>query len=71
MSPKASPWRNGFQESFYAGFKADLKDIRRFNQLGELIEAIAHTIHYYNSPEFDSIYIKEGFGVGISGFAAM
>jgi hypothetical protein len=23
------------------------------------------------SPEFDSIYIKEGFGVGISGFAAM
>jgi hypothetical protein len=33
MSPKASPWRNGFQESFYAGFKADLKDIRRFNQL--------------------------------------
>jgi hypothetical protein len=22
-------------------------------------------------PEFDSIYIKEGFGVGISGFAAM
>jgi hypothetical protein len=27
MSPKASPWRNGFQESFYAGFKADLKDI--------------------------------------------
>lgn len=46
MSPKASPWRNGFQESFYAGFKTDLKDIKRFNQLGELIEAIAHTIHY-------------------------
>ena len=54
MSPKASPWRNGFQESFYAGFKADLKDIRRFNQLGELIEAIAHTIHYYNSERIHS-----------------
>jgi hypothetical protein len=28
-------------------------------------------IRFGHSPEFDSIYIKEGFGVGISGFAAM
>jgi transposase InsO family protein len=49
LSPKASPWRNGFQESFYAGFKKDLGDINRFKCLGELIEAIAHTIHYYNT----------------------
>ena len=49
LSPKASPWRNGFQESFYAGFKKDLGNVNRFNYLGELIEAIAHTINYYNT----------------------
>ena len=49
MSPKASPWRNGFQELFYAGFKNDLGDINRFNCLCELIEAIALTIKKYNS----------------------
>lgn len=54
MSPKASPWRNGFQESFYAGFKADLRDVSRFDYLGELIEAIAHTIHYYNTERIHS-----------------
>lgn len=49
MSPKASPWRNGFQESFYAGFKNDLGDINTFNSVGELFEAIALTIKKYNS----------------------
>lgn len=49
LSPKASPWRNGFQESYYAGFKTDLDDADRFNSLGELIETIAHTINYYNN----------------------
>jgi len=49
MSPKASPWRNGFQESFYAGFKKDLGNINDFNSFGELFEAIAMTIHKYNS----------------------
>lgn len=48
MSAKASPWENGFQESFYAGFKLDLGDPNRFDQLGELIEAINQTIKYYN-----------------------
>lgn len=49
MSPKASPWRNGFQESFYAGFKDDLGNINQMNSLGELFEAIALTIAKYNS----------------------
>jgi hypothetical protein len=58
MSPKASPWRNGFQESFYAGFKADLKDIRRFNQLGELIEAIELDNKYklLQEDQYDEVY---------------
>ena len=48
MSAKASPWENGFQESFYSGFKLDLGDTSRFGTLGELIEAINQTINYYN-----------------------
>lgn len=48
MSKKGSPWENGFQESFYSGFKVDLGDPNRFEQLGELIEEIYKTIRYYN-----------------------
>jgi len=49
FSAKASPWQNGFQESFYAGFKLDLGHIDRFENLGKLIEAIHLTLHYYNN----------------------
>lgn len=49
MSKKAAPWENGFQESFYSGFKLDLGDPNRFNNLGELVEAIYQTINYYNN----------------------
>lgn len=49
MSDKASPWQNGFQESFYSQFKVDLGDPNRFELLGELIEAIHYTINYYNT----------------------
>lgn len=48
FADKGSPWQNGFQESFYQGFKLDLGEIARFETLGELIEAIYQTIHYYN-----------------------
>jgi len=49
MSKKASPWENGYQESFYNNFKTDLGlEIDRFNTLGELIEGIHQTINYYN-----------------------
>lgn len=48
MSQKASPWENGFQESFYSEFKMDLGQVNRFEQLGELVEAIHQTIYYYN-----------------------
>jgi transposase InsO family protein len=50
MSKKASPWENGFQESFYNNFKTDLGlEFDRFLQLGELVEAIHQTINYYNT----------------------
>jgi putative transposase len=49
FSHKASPWENGYQESFYSQFKVDLGDPNRFNDLGELAEAIFQTIHTYNT----------------------
>lgn len=48
MSRKASPWENGYQESFYNQFKIDLGDPNRFGNLGELIYNIYQTIHTYN-----------------------
>ncbi|OGZ99223.1 MAG: hypothetical protein A3D57_05575 [Candidatus Sungbacteria bacterium RIFCSPHIGHO2_02_FULL_46_12] len=48
MSKKASPWENGYQESFYSQFKVDLGDPNRFQNLGELVYAIYQTIHSYN-----------------------
>lgn len=48
MSLKASPWQNGYQESFYAGFKTDFGDPSRYKTLGELTAAIYLQIHYYN-----------------------
>ncbi len=48
MSAKASPWQNGFQESFYGSFKEELGNVKEFENLGELVEAIHQTINYYN-----------------------
>lgn len=49
MSRKASPWENGYQESFYNNFKTDLGlEFDRFNTTGEFIEAVHQTISYYN-----------------------
>jgi len=49
MSQKASPWQNGYKESFYSGFKLELGHPECYLTLGELIEAIAQQIHYYNN----------------------
>lgn len=49
MSKKASPWENGYQESFYNNFKTDLGlEFDRFDSLGELIVGVHQTINYYN-----------------------
>lgn len=55
MSRKSSPWENGYQESFYSHFKLELGDLSRFEDLGELFEAIAQAIYYYNH---DRIHTK-------------
>ena len=48
MSPKGSPWENGYQESFYSQFKVDLADANRYRTVEELAVAICHQIYYYN-----------------------
>lgn len=48
-SRKSSPWQNGFQESFYNNFKLELGTIRRFDHVGQLIEAIHTQMRYYNN----------------------
>lgn len=48
-SRKSSPWQNGFQESFYSQFKLELGDLKQFDHIGELIEAVHRQIHYYNT----------------------
>ena len=48
MSKKASPWQNGYQESFYGNWKIDLGDVNRFKSLGELTAEIYKSIYYYN-----------------------
>jgi transposase InsO family protein len=54
MSAPGCPWENGYQESFYKGFKLDLGDPNRFDTLGELVAAIYQTIGYYNQQRIHS-----------------
>lgn len=54
FSAKASPWQNGFQESFYSEFKKDLGDTSRFETISEFMEGLYHQIHYYNNRRIHS-----------------
>lgn len=54
MSAAGCPWENGYQESFYKGFKLDLGDPHQFDTLGELVAHIYHTINYYNQHRLHS-----------------
>lgn len=49
VSDKASPWQNGYQESFFGRFKEEFGDFNRFSHIGELIEEIYSQINYYNN----------------------
>lgn len=47
MSEKASPWQNGYQESFYSQFKLELGSLNHLSE-GEIVEGIYQQIYYYN-----------------------
>jgi len=50
MIKKASPWENGYQESFFSNFKTDLGiEFDRFDSIGELVEGIHQQINYHNN----------------------
>lgn len=49
MSHPGCPWENGYQESFYKGFKVELADYNRFETLGEFVAEIYTQIYYYNN----------------------
>jgi putative transposase len=55
-SRKGSPWQNGYQESFYSNFKLELGDVRRFDHVGELVEAVHGQIRYYNHDRIHSAH---------------
>jgi putative transposase len=48
VSDVASPWQNGYVESYFGRFKHELGDVDRFDSPGEMIEAIYQHTHYYN-----------------------
>jgi len=54
MSHPGCPWENGYQESFYKGFKVELADYSRFETLGELVAGIYMQIYYYNNNRIHS-----------------
>ena len=56
MSAPGCPWENGYQESFYKGFKLDLGDPNRFETLGVLVAVIYQTINYYNQRRIHSAH---------------
>jgi putative transposase len=55
VSDVASPWQNGFMESFYGRLKAELGDIDRFESAGEMLEAVYRQIHYYNEHRIHTV----------------
>lgn len=48
VSKLASPWENGYKESFFGRFKDEFGDFNRFNHIGELIEEVYSKVYYYN-----------------------
>ena len=53
-SPKAKPWKNGHQESFYDKFKLEFGKASRHETIELLIEAIGRYMHYYNTRRIHS-----------------
>ena len=48
-SAKASPWQNGYMERWFETLKLELGPLAAFQDLGQLTEAVAFRIHYYNT----------------------
>lgn len=53
-SAKSSPWQNGFMERFMLTLQLELGSLNRFKDLAQLHEAVAMSIHYYNTKRIHS-----------------
>jgi len=53
-SDKSSPWQNGFMETWFGNFKAELGSLSQFQDVAQLHEAIALQVHYYNTKRIHS-----------------
>lgn len=53
-SAKSSPWQNGFMETWFGNFKAELGPLGQYQDLAQLHEAIALQMHYYNTRRIHS-----------------
>lgn len=64
-SAKSSPWQNGYMETWFRGFKAELGGLAQYGDIAELHEAIALQIHYYH---FERIH--SALGMSPAAYAA-
>ena len=53
-SNKGRPWENGFMERVFGTIKLELGSLSQYSDLGALYEAIALSIHYYNTKRIHS-----------------
>jgi len=53
-SAKASPWQNGFMETWFRGFKLELGQLSQYHDVAMLHEAVALQLHYYNTERIHS-----------------
>ena len=64
-SNKSSPWQNGFMERIFCTIKDELPPLSSLQDLPQLYEAIALTIHYYNTSR-----IHTALGMSPAAYAA-
>lgn len=55
-SEKSSPWQNGFMERVFGTLKDELPPLNQLKDLAELHEAVALTIHYYNTKRIHTAF---------------
>lgn len=49
MNPKAAPWCNGMQESFFGRFKLEFGDFERFLTMADLLEELYQQLYYFSN----------------------
>lgn len=64
-SGRGKPWQNGFMERWFGGFKLEVGDYTKLEDISRLHEAIARQIFYYNTKR-----IHTALGMSPAAYAA-